>query len=571
MNHITRWIEKILSVKLQDQLRGDLYDAQSEVDLLLRIATALARSVSLDEMVRLVTDECMRALKADAICVYLLRPNDILEMVQNRGCTPEFCEEWKFVATKMFPHLSDQDPFKSFFFGSASSFKSAIPSSRKLVERSGRKAIAYAPLKVDERTIGLIGFSYNRMPESPLKKTFTLTLTNLCAQAIDRARISELERSARREAESANRAKSDFLANMSHEIRTPIGIIQGYADLFCSSSDLSDKQRQWSSMIRRNARQLNAVIGEVLDISKIEADKLDIETIPFSLDELLQDVQAMSAFKAEKARIRLEFVVRPLPRFIESDPTRIKQILINLIGNAIKFTRAGCVRVEVSKRQRRLQVLISDTGIGIPATHQARIFEPFHQADCSTKRNFGGTGLGLSISKRLANALGGDVQLMKSEMGVGSVFMITIPFELASTPVPPRDLSEEIEDLGGLHVLLVEDSIDNQELISLLLSDAGALVDVADGALKGIQLAMKNKYDVILMDIQMPDLDGHEAVARLRADGYHRPIAALTANAFRSEKEQSLRHGFDDYLTKPIDIPLLIRAVKRLSENQLLH
>lgn len=571
MIQFTRWIEKIIMASQQDRLHVDLHDAQSEIDLLLRIATALARSVSLDEMISIVTDECMRALKADAICLYLLRPNDIFEMVQNRGCTPEFCQEWRFVATKVFPHLTDEDPFKSFFFGSANSFKSEIPSSRKLVERSGRKAIAYAPLRVDSRIIGLIGFSYNRMPESPLKKTFTLTLTNLCAQAIDRARISELERLAREEAEAANRAKTDFLANMSHEIRTPIGIIQGYADLFCSCNNLPEKQRQWSAMIRRNARQLNAVIGEVLDISKIEADKLEIETIPFSLEELLEDVQAMAAFKAEKARIRLEFVMRGLPRFIESDPTRLKQILINLIGNAIKFTRAGVVRVEITKRQRRLEVLVTDTGVGIPTMHQTRIFEPFNQADYSTKRNFGGTGLGLSISKRLANALGGDLRLLKSEPGVGSVFVFTMPISVATTSVPPRDLSDEIEDLNGVHVLLVEDSVDNQELISLLLSDAGALVDVADGALKGIQLAMKNPYDVILMDIQMPDLDGHEAVARLRADGYHRPIAALTANAIRSEKEMSLRHGFDDYLTKPIDIPVLIRAIKRLSGNQLLH
>lgn len=571
MNQITRWIEKIMNVTQHDRLRGDLYDAQSEIDLLLRIATALAKSVSLDEMVRLVTDECLRALKADAICVYLLRSSDIFEMVEHRGCTAEFCKEWHFISKKTFPELNEKDPFKSFFFGSATSFKSAVPSARKLVERSGRAAIAYAPLCVDQRMIGLLGFSYNRMPESPLKRTFTLTLTNLCAQAIDRARISELERSARREAEAANRAKSDFLANMSHEIRTPIGIIQGYADLFCNCGELPEKQRQWSAMIRRNARQLNAVIGEVLDISKIEADKLDIERIPFSLEELLQDVQAMAAFKAEKARIRLEFVVRNLPRFIEGDPTRLKQILINLIGNAVKFTRAGSVRVDISRQDNVLQFIVKDTGIGIPPIHQERIFEPFNQADYSTKRNFGGTGLGLSISKRLANALGGDVTLEKSEPGVGSVFVFTMPYHLSSTPVPPRDLCEEIEDLQGLRVLLVEDSIDNQELISLLLSDAGASVDVADGAVKGIQLAMKNPYDVILMDIQMPDLDGHEAVARLRKDGYHRPIAALTANAVRTEKEHSLRHGFDDYLTKPIDIPLLIRAVKRLSENQLLH
>lgn len=571
MTPVTQWIEKILGTRIRERLQGDLHEAQSEIDLLLRIATALARSVSLDDMVKLVADECLRALKADAICVYLLRPNDIFEMVESRGCTPGFRHAWRLVPKNLFPNISDEDPYKSFFFGSATAFKTMIPSSRKLVEKSGRKAIAYAPLLVDKKIIGLIGFSYNQMPESPLKKTFTLTLVNLCAQAVDRAQIWEMERIARQEAESANRAKTDFLANVSHEIRTPIGIIQGYADLFCRCTDLPEKQRQWSAMIRRNVRQLNEVVGEVLDISRIEADKLDIERIPFSLSELLEDLRAMALFKAEKSKIKFEFIPHDLPQFIMTDPIRLKQILINLVGNAIKFTRVGGVRLEVFCHGGTLEFFVKDTGVGIPAAHQSKIFEPFNQADCSTKRNFGGTGLGLSIAKKLGLALGGDVLLVKSEPSVGSVFLLTVPFELVKDLPPVQKREEPLADLTGLRVLLVEDSIDNQELVALLLSEAGASVDVADGALKGIQLALSNHYHVVLMDIQMPDLDGHEAVARLRAGGYDRPIAALTANAVRSEKEKSVRQGFDDYLTKPIDIPVLIAAIKRLSENQLLH
>jgi signal transduction histidine kinase/CheY-like chemotaxis protein len=425
--------------------------------------------------------------------------------------------------------------------------------------------------------VGILGFSFNKAPQIDADNTFILTLADLYAQALDRARLFECEKMARREAELANKAKTDFLANMSHEIRTPIGVIQGYADLLLESEGLALEDHQMISIIQKNTQQLMGIIGEILDIAKIEAKKIEVERISFSLIDLVQDVETLATFKAKQKDVSIRFDYVDLPETICSDPTRLRQILVNLIGNAIKFTNRGYVQAKFEVLQSEdlnqsalLQVTVIDSGIGIAPDHHLRIFEPFIQADTSTRRRFGGTGLGLPISKRLAQALGGDLKLIRSSLENGSTFVLTIDCgkiglsnRVVVTTKSSQAKGSHDRCLVGKRILLVEDSIDNQQLVSRFLAKEGVVVEVADSGITGVQMALAHDYQFILMDIQMPGLDGYEAVALLRARGYNRPIAAFTAHAMKSERERALASGFDDYLTKPIDRTELIQTVRR--------
>ncbi len=378
------------------------------------------------------------------------------------------------------------------------------------------------------------------------------------------------------QAELAVQSKSAFLANMSHEIRTPLGVIRGFADILEESPSTSELNRAWISTIRRNAYHLSSLVDELLDLSKIESDQFEVEHIKFGLEDLLEDVTSLLKRKAQEKG--LVFKVIPegsLPKRIVTDPTRLKQILINLIGNAIKFTEVGKIEVKIKFKSTKqipamLEIQVKDTGIGMTLEHQKRLFKPFTQADNSTTRKFGGTGLGLYISKRLAMALEGNLYVASSAPGVGSAFTLT----LNCGPLTAEDFHESVTDsnrnqnshvenrLHGTHILLVEDSLDNQALISLFLTQEGARVTVAQNGLEGIDMALRLKdVDLILMDIQMPELDGFGATQSLRQKGYLKPIVALTAHALKQERDRCLRSGFDDHLSKPIHRESLIAVV----------
>jgi signal transduction histidine kinase/ActR/RegA family two-component response regulator len=561
--------------RLQQLFRGrdvykDLHQAKRQVEHLHRVALALTNELSLEKMAELVATECRAALGADAICVYLLRQTN-LEMVAEFGCTEEFKTKWAHLPLDIISKMQPVNQKEPLFFGSADEFKSRLPSAKGLVDRSGRETIAYVPLAANSTPIGFLGFSYNRKQPCPTETAFIITLVNLCAQALERVRLFDQERQARQMAEAANTAKTDFLANISHEIRTPIGVIQGFADLLSDSHGLNSEQKQWTSVIRRNTRQLTEIIGEVLDISKIETGEIEVENIVISLNELLEDVASTTAVRAKEKGLRLEFSGLETPTYIYSDPTRLRQILLNLVGNAIKFTTCGSVEVQVHCAQpKRLEVIVKDTGIGIPVLFHPSIFKPFTQADTSTCRKFGGTGLGLYISKRLASALGGNLILLESTPGLGSTFLFTLNCEgtARQTPCEPikrgATIVEKEDELKGLNILLVDDSEDNLDLLSHMLTLKGANVEVAGSGMMAIEMAFAKYYDVIVMDIQMPELDGYQTVSLLRQQGYRRPITALTAHALRSEREKSLRMGFDDYLTKPINLSTVVRTLKYL-------
>lgn len=391
-----------------------------------------------------------------------------------------------------------------------------------------------------------------------------------------RSSLLSLEKSARREieraklaAEEANRAKSQLLANMSHEIRTPLGIVLGLSELMLESTPSEEERTESLQTILRNGRQLSKLVDDILDISKIEAGRLELESVSFLLRDLVEDMNATAGFHARQKGLELHFEIADnVPVAVKSDPTRLRQILTNVLGNAVKFTERGSVvaRIKVDgdpAQRQRLVFTITDTGIGIPAPAQERLFQDFMQADTTTTRRFGGTGLGLALSRRLSRLLGGDLVLASSHEGQGSCFKFWIEIEAVVIPLASSSADQADRRLDGLKVLLVEDAPDNQLLVRRMLQRVGARVDLANDGAEGIEQAIANDYDIVLMDIQMPNVDGYEAVRTLREKRYSRPIIALTAHAMKEERERCLERGFDDHLTKPIKHKELLDQIRR--------
>ena len=386
----------------------------------------------------------------------------------------------------------------------------------------------------------------------------------------------------------ANRAKSDFLANMSHEIRTPMAAILGYSDLLDSElADDPEKSADAVRTIQSNANHLLTIINDILDVSKIEAGKMAVEAVETKptqiISEVLSLVRPRATGKGVQVGVKYE---TPVPEHIQSDPTRLRQILLNLMGNAIKFTEVGSATIHAScdPQSKKMKLSVVDTGIGM-SPEQCEVisrFEAFSQADASTTRKFGGTGLGLRISNALAQMLGGEIDV-SSIKGEGSTFTATIATgdladvqmlraeeAIASGPVKPKrsqasnTQSAQEKPLQGLRILLAEDGPDNQRLISFHLKKAGADVKICENGLVAAQTlenaTEQERPDVVLMDMQMPELDGYSATRRLRDKGFTIPVIALTAHAMEGDRQKCLDAGCDDYLTKPIDKHLLVQA-----------
>ena len=404
-------------------------------------------------------------------------------------------------------------------------------------------------------------------------------------------------RKAKHKAEAASKAKSEFLANMSHELRTPMTAILGYTDILLEGETgglESEERLVHLGTLKRNGQHLMRLLTDILDFSKIEAGKIDIERLRASPYEIVADLQAVMRPSADERGVGFDVAsIGKIPATIETDPTRLRQILMNLVGNAIKFTEEGGVRVLVrvtdqDQPEPKMLFSVSDTGPGLSPEAREQVFEVFSQADASTTRRYGGTGLGLTISRQLARLLGGDL-VVESIEGQGCTFNVTIDVgplegvEMLDTPIqlgPDLDRNDEPTDTStflkrvretrpSARVLLVEDGEDNRRLFTLALTQAGFQVETAEDGRVGLEAALASRtaeepFDVILMDMQMPVMDGYEATQRLRSSGWTGSILALTAHAMAGDRDRCIEAGCDDFETKPVSRRLLVTRILNL-------
>ncbi|GAB5443382.1 MAG: hypothetical protein Fues2KO_37310 [Fuerstiella sp.] len=553
-------------------------ERQRDIDRFLSEAgAALASSLDHNQTLAKVTELCIPTL-ADWALLDLADENGSMHRVRVAHADPqhkELAEQIRQLSDVRPNHVSEESelPSEGLLMATVADRQLRLLSDSEecqaLLRAIQPTSALMVPLMVRSTVCGtltlLTAESGRRLQDTDLR--IAHDLARRASVAIDNARLYEA-------AQSASVAKSEFLANMSHEIRTPMTAVLGYAGLLRDGED-DPQKRAYLDIIDRNGTFLLDIINDILDLSKIEAGRMELDYTDFSVRQLVDDVHAMMKVRADEKQ--LQFAIRHdpgLPELIRSDSKRLKQILINLIGNAIKFTEQGSVTISIryvnSEPRAELHVSIHDTGIGVSAEQQKRLFKPFSQGDASVDRAYGGTGLGLTISRRLARMLGGDITL-ESEPHRGSLFRLTVRVdparEVASGQLPGGDDLPAVDadyDASGHRILVVDDRRDIRFLARSILSRAGMEVEEVEHGQQALHLVEKaeSDFDLIVLDMQMPVMDGYETARRLRSQGIDQPIIALTADAMQGDMKRCLDFGCDAYLSKPIDRQQLLSTVR---------
>ncbi|HVK60323.1 MAG TPA: PAS domain S-box protein [Bdellovibrionales bacterium] len=545
--------------------------ARQKMTKLQSVAASLSGAITPLQIAEIVLKESLDAIEAVAGVIFTLE-NDArtLSSLHSRGYGEAFDSTVQKIDIENETLISWAAKRKEIVIADDEKTLASVAAHFPHVHIKRKSAIA-VPLMVGPRVLGVIGFSFAIEREfTDTLKSYLQALADHCVQALDRAEVYEKERAARQEADAANKAKSLFLANMSHEIRTPLGAILGFAELLQDSS-LNDSDRAlYLKTILRNGSQLSRIVNEILDLSKIESEALLLQSEIFEPKKIAEDVMQLLTLQGQEKGLYIDFkVTDEVPAFVEADSAHLRQILINLVGNAIKFTDRGSVSLTLDSRpisdvKTELVFTVSDTGIGILPSEIEHVFEPFTQADPSPTRRYGGTGLGLSVSKKFANAMGGELIVAESQPGKGTTFELSIPATLkdASAKRKVQHLNSFEGALQGMRILVVDDSLDNRTLVSRILAKSGANVGLAEDGKAALSEVASDEYDAILLDIQMPGMDGFETLQKLRENGVKIPIYALTAHAMREERERCLAAGFDEHVSKPVDKTMLLSILK---------